>query len=162
MSQFIFGEILLPNDAKKIHSNLVNNGSYPFALRSQLTRYDFYRRMAPPKSAVIPFVISDGPLDNTAELLLRKDSVIYEDPQVLEHYSNLISLSMVERVDLIVRLIREVLGQLGVSECILVLCDGTVNTDDFIYCDLNCLAENIKTQLESDMLFTVVNYWVTL
>lgn len=160
MSQFLYGEILLTNNEGTMQRSIPNIETYPFAFRFLLTGNDFYQRTAPTGYNVVPFVISDGPLDNTAELLLQADSYVYEDEPLNENYMKLISFSMSERVDLIVVALREVLVHFGASECILVLSDGTLDMDNFVFCKMECLAEDMKSLLKSSMFFAAVKYWI--
>lgn len=162
MSQFFFGEVLFQEEKSFDDIPVVGIDSYPFVLRFQLSQFDFYRRMAPLEYHVIPFVISDSTLDNTAELVLRSDSISYEAVQGLEPYAGLLALSASERMNMISEAIREVLLQLGSKECILVLCDGDMDEFGYTHCAINDLAKTMKRLLDNNAYCTVANYWVNV
>lgn len=162
MSQFVFGEVLLPEDKNIIQFDMPDIHNLPFELRFHLNQYDFYYRRAPIDRHVIPFVITDGPFDNTAEYLLRPDSIVCEDARLQNQYKRILSLTLEERVAQIVSILKKVLNQIGASECILVLCDGTIPQDSCTPCKIEHLAEMLKESIMSSTVFASSYYLIEI
>lgn len=158
MSQFVFGEVLLPGNKNILQLELKDIHDCPFELRFHLTQYDFYHRIAPLMYNVVPFVITDGRYDNTAELLLRSDSIVYENENLINCYEDLLSMSFAERVNLLTIALRDVLYKLDALECILILCDGSLPQSDFTICKVDDLAKIIKASIKSNAFYINAKY----
>lgn len=162
MSQFVFGEILISSNTINLEqcgSDLVH---FPFSIRFNMRPNDYYRRISPTRQSIIPFVIADSINDNTAELLFQTSSEYLFTTNFPHCYDRILSLSLSNRIALVVEALKNMMNQFQSSECILVFCDGIEMPTKYIDSDIDSLAEKINEVLDREPFFAVAAYRIRL
>lgn len=159
MSQFMFGEIVSSSGNNVPTEGITLSGSFPFSLRFNMRSDDYYCRIAPAMYSVTPFVVTDSPVDNTAELLLRSDICRNEVDKLPASYSELLHMPLQDRIESLIAAIKQILSKTG-SECILVLCDGADVQMDCEECSISELRTKLMGLLLANQLFYVATYWI--
>lgn len=160
MSQFIFGEILLSKTSEVLLPASLDLSVYPFSFRFKLHQHDYFQRISGDDYGGLPFVVTDSPIDNTAELILRNDSVEYAEGTLPACYDLLLSKTLSERISLLVSALTEALSILDSHECILVLSDGTGIPDEQFDCYMSDLHKEIIELFLHDQSFVTGYYRV--
>ena len=150
MSQFVFGEILLDEERSK-PQEIKELYGYPFCFRFYLKQEDFYEPVFEDK-LVVPFVVTDGTDDNTAELLLASDAE-RKNISAPDSYDALKGISRKQSVHLLSCAIKKAMECFGASESVLVMCDGYA-PEHKVQCAMDDLEEIINCAI-SDSLFFV-------
>ena len=160
MSEFIFGEILSQSSKETLSLLTTYMADYPFSFRFNLHKDDYFCKILSAECCGLPFVITDSNIDNTAELLLHRDSIKYDEGLLPECYHKLLRKSLSERITLIVNAITDVLSMLDACEAFIVLGDGGGVPEEKYQCSLDELHDKLLALLQNDQPFVTGCYRV--
>ena len=160
MSQFMFGELIVPLGEVFCLDDINPVDDLPFSIRFALEPNDYYVPVTPEGWSAVPFVVTDTYVDNTAELLLRSNITWVSNAKLPPIYTILYNMTAEERIDMFVSVLSRIIYKIG-CECILVLCDGEHLQAGYEKCKISVLAEKMKKMICENQLFNIATYWIT-